>query len=497
MRYPSRIFGAALTVGLFALPPVLGAQVTQEAEGTGGSYGYIRALEGSAYLIGATTGERIEVEVNEPLLTGDQVFTAAGARAELLLSDRNIVRLSDAAQLELRSLAASPDDRNDRTILFMRRGLGQLVVPDAFLGTFYPTVETPDGVVQLLGAGAYLIEVTDGTTVITVRQGSAQVETGNETMTAAAGEEVVVAGAGQARMHRRPARGTVALERWGQRLASEYGGEVPYVDEELRYAAAPMASHGKWVHVGGAYAWRPYVGAGWRPYLVGRWRYTPSGLLWVSYEPWGWVPYHYGYWNYVSGYGWLWYPGRYFAPAWVVWYWGPAYVGWVPYGYYRHHYGFKFRFGFGTHGYAYGPARHFRHWTFVPCERFGHRYQQRWALEGYDIGHGKYHFDAGIVTTDTRPLASSGGGGGNAGRWSLRRWTGIRRRPPRPQPARPAGSRCGTRRRTRGSRPRDLALTRACGNHPERCSGYRRGRGGRRSVRALTRGPRPDSRRAA
>lgn len=80
------------------------------------------------------------------------------------------------------------------------------------------------------------------------------------------------------------------------------------------------------------YVWIPGCATiDWNPYSNGRWVFTYAGWIWISYYSWGWAPYHYGRWFYSYIYGWIWLPGRYWAPNWVIWrHWGP-YVGWYPY----------------------------------------------------------------------------------------------------------------------------------------------------------------------
>jgi hypothetical protein len=79
------------------------------------------------------------------------------------------------------------------------------------------------------------------------------------------------------------------------------------------------------------HVWRPYTWWGWRPYVDGHWIYTSYGWTWDSPEPWGWT-FHYGRWGFSNLYGWVWTPGYVWGPAWVDWYWGDGFVGWVPLG---------------------------------------------------------------------------------------------------------------------------------------------------------------------
>jgi hypothetical protein len=70
----------------------------------------------------------------------------------------------------------------------------------------------------------------------------------------------------------------------------------------------------------------------WRPYTDGRWAYTDRGYTWVSNEKFGWATYHYGRWARLKGHGWVWVPGKKWAPAWVSWRQSDQddYVGWAP-----------------------------------------------------------------------------------------------------------------------------------------------------------------------
>jgi uncharacterized protein DUF6600 len=79
--------------------------------------------------------------------------------------------------------------------------------------------------------------------------------------------------------------------------------------------------------------WTPSVaetGPGFVPYVSGgRWVYGDD-YAWSSDYAWGWAPFHYGRWVHIEARGWSWIPGREYAPAWVEWRTGDAYVGWSP-----------------------------------------------------------------------------------------------------------------------------------------------------------------------
>ena len=91
-----------------------------------------------------------------------------------------------------------------------------------------------------------------------------------------------------------------------------------------------LDAHGQWLNLEGlGYAFRPRVASrsSWRPYQDGRWVWTNHGWAWDSPEPFGWACYHYGRWTQLSRHGWVWIPGREWAPAWVSFQWKLYRVG--------------------------------------------------------------------------------------------------------------------------------------------------------------------------
>ncbi len=95
--------------------------------------------------------------------------------------------------------------------------------------------------------------------------------------------------------------------------------------------------YGAWMDFPGyGRVWQPssqYVGADFYPYgSGGRWVSTNAGWVFDSDYPFGWAVFHYGRWFRDDNYGWLWTPGRRWAPSWVSWRAGGQYVGWAPMG---------------------------------------------------------------------------------------------------------------------------------------------------------------------
>jgi hypothetical protein len=97
-----------------------------------------------------------------------------------------------------------------------------------------------------------------------------------------------------------------------------------------------LSSDGHWFNDDDyGYVWQPNVAvssSSWRPYADGHWVWTDRGWFWESNENFGWATYHYGRWTNVDGVGWVWVPGRQWAPSWVSWRHtdNDDYVGWAP-----------------------------------------------------------------------------------------------------------------------------------------------------------------------
>jgi len=66
------------------------------------------------------------------------------------------------------------------------------------------------------------------------------------------------------------------------------------------------------------------------PYANGQWVYTDAGWYFAAPTYYEEIVHHYGRWIYSPALGWVWVPGRVWAPAWVEWRVSPGYVAWMP-----------------------------------------------------------------------------------------------------------------------------------------------------------------------
>ncbi len=404
--HPKRLLGLALAAGLILSSPVLADDE--------GRYGYFSVVEGSATV--TQDGERSEVESNYPLMTGDQLWTSYGSRVEAILPDSTLVRVDGNTVLAFDRLAFAADHSSDGTLLYLDKGEILVTVPHDAVGAAQTRVDTPNSTIYLVEPGTYRLESRGYVSTVTVREGSAELLTRDDSSLVRQRERASITGLDRPRVRIDWAGGSDSLERWGAELdrlaAGGYGG--PEVDRSLRYASASLQRHGSWHVESSVSFWRPRVSIDWAPYRDGRWVYTPSGMTWVSYEPWGWVPHHYGTWDRHQRYGWVWYPGRIYRPAWVYWYWGTDRVGWCPTGYYtryygRHHYGrshHNLRLRVGVYGWAGGHHRDYQYWTFVGSDRVYDRHLRRHLRRGHEyVGRSRSDvIPRGLITTDTRGL---------------------------------------------------------------------------------------------
>jgi hypothetical protein len=310
------------------------------------SLSYISYLERYATVQAAEAKENVDAVVNMPVITGDRIDTARGARVEVQLADGSTVWLDEFTTLDFDALAASRENPAQRTVLFLQEGTAAIEIPATAQGDGTVRFDYPGGTLFLSRPGLYRFDLRSGQLHVETHDGLAELPAGVGSVLLRTGQEAALngdAGVQKATLaaanddfwawvdeRRHPAPATRTAEVVGTGSAGR---------------AAVLDSYGTWVYVDAYsnWAWRPYTQTGWTPYNHGRWHWTPVGWNWISYEPWGWYPYHYGSWYLDASFGWLWCWDQVWGPAWVHWLYTPGYIGWCPRGYYdwpyfdRHH----------------------------------------------------------------------------------------------------------------------------------------------------------------
>lgn len=366
----------------------------QENEDDLTSLSYISYLERYATVKAAAQGETLDAVVNLPILPGDRVETARGARMEVQLADGSTVWLDQFTTLDFDSIANTRGFAAARTALYLAAGgIAVEVGPQAAS----VLVNSPAGAVYLARGGLYRLELEDDQLRVAAHRGSAELPAGMGSVLLRAGFAAWVADG--AEVQRAEWSGDADdFWRWvlERRLPPAESRTARYVEKAPK--AYVLDSYGEWVYISDlqAWGWRPRVAITWVPYSYGRWYWTPAGWCWVSYEPWGWYPYHYGSWYFSVSFGWVWFWDPVWAPAWVHWVYTPGYVGWCPRGYYdwwwwhrwenrvhRPHRWSEVSFDFSGRV-RLGHIDH-RPWTFVPEDRFTSSHIERVRVDSQRI----------------------------------------------------------------------------------------------------------------
>ena len=311
--------------------------------------------------------EWVQAQLNRPIVTGDKLWTADGARAELQIGS-STVRLDYQSNFDFLNL-------NDQIAqMQLTHGSLSLDVWRLRAGETYE-VDTPTIAFIANRVGDYRVDVDSqgGFTTVTARRGGGEaVGEGGKRVVIEEGQSIrfndsalndykvnvsspddfdLYCKQRQERHANVPARNYVSENVVGYEDLDEYG----------TWETAPQYGH----------VWYPTaVAADWAPYRAGHWVWVdPWGWNWIDDAPWGFAPFHYGRWAYV-GARWGWVPGPVdvapvYAPALVAFVGGGGFgvnvsvggpIGWFALGpgdvYFPGYYGGHDYFNRVNYGYA-------------------------------------------------------------------------------------------------------------------------------------------------
>jgi hypothetical protein len=285
----------------------------------------------------AGTDDWVTAELNRPITTGDKLWTADGARAELHVGSAAI-RLSGQTGFSFLNL--------DDQIMQMRLTEGTIYVSVRRLDENESIeVDTPNLAFSILRPGRYRLNVNEGgdTTVINVRDGEGEVTGGGSSFTVHPGDQGYFSGTDSLSADVQPLPGQDDFDRWCSErdLREEHAVARRYVSDDV-IGYEDLDDNGGWRQVPEyGTVWFPHTTiVGWAPYRYGHWAWvSPWGWTWVDDASWGFAPFHYGRWVSVGGaWGWVPAPPRaagvvyvrpVYAPALVAWVGGPRYAGGV------------------------------------------------------------------------------------------------------------------------------------------------------------------------
>jgi Family of unknown function (DUF6600)/FecR protein len=315
------------------------------------------ALNNSGADMNSSDVNWVAASANQPFSVGDRIYTRDNSHASVAFTGRNFARLNPNTSLDALSLA----DR--RTQLALRDGSAMFDVGYLAPGELFE-VATPYGAVDLQQPGLYNVGIDNGSVLVSVLSGLAQVVGLSGSGQIGKGEVLRLLGQTAAdvvlsRVDGRQA-GYLIDDYYGYQYPQYYDGRYrdynvylndPYYFDPYRRTNSyryvnsyipglyDLDYYGNWQNLNGyGYAWSPRVDSYWAPYQQGYWMTDyPYGPTWVSSEPWGYAPYHYGRWANVNN-QWYWIPDSVnstplYSPALVAFVpLAQNEIGWVPLG---------------------------------------------------------------------------------------------------------------------------------------------------------------------
>ena len=320
-------------------------RLAQAEDDLPGRVGRIADFSGHLYLSPEDhASEWAEIGLNYPVTSGDNLWVSPDGRAEVDYGGAQL-RIAGDTNLHVSRL----DDSG--IALFVAQG--RMIIRVRVLGPGDAArIDAPNTQLQLMRAGLYRIEVTPDrqATIVTVREGEAQVAIANGSMQTVAGQTLTVTGQDPVRADVRNSIGQDGFDTWSANRDRYYeqGASAAYVSPQM-VGYADLDPYGSWQQDPdyGAVWFPNSVAPDWAPYSDGYWTNVGGwGFTWVDFAPWGYAPFHYGRWARVGG-RWGWCPGHYvarphWAPALVAWHGGPGWglsasrgspvYGWLPLG---------------------------------------------------------------------------------------------------------------------------------------------------------------------
>ncbi|MHB1676467.1 MAG: DUF6600 domain-containing protein [Sulfuriferula sp.] len=257
-------------------------------------------------------------ELNWPLTTGDQLWTNNGGRAELQVG-------SSALHLG-RQTALDIVDLDDRTMqIKVTQGKFAARIRTLPAGQDVE-IDTPNLALQATSPGSFRVDVAPdgGSTMVTVRSGTATLYGDNASLPISAGQQIRFGGTHLQQQAGATSPVADSFDLWVERrdLNEDSSISARYVSPEIP-GYQDLDANGTW-QSDQTYGevWVPTVAVttGWVPYREGHWAWiAPWGWTWIDAAPWGFAPFHYGRWAQVGGL-WAWAPGPYIQA------WSPVYA---------------------------------------------------------------------------------------------------------------------------------------------------------------------------
>ncbi len=229
---------------------------------------YLSYDDGGTVVRSGEDGREVEAHRNLPIYPGDEVVTSRRGRAEVRLSDGNIIGIDRAASLLFLSMVDAYDGDSKETVIELK--YGKIGVHRTDLGRDHVRLDTSNASYVAENEGVYTVETDpDGRDRVMVFAGTLEVRTPTRATRLREGESANVDGRGVYDLIGDQRTSADDFERWFLVRAERFGTyNSKYMDRQLSLLvgrsrrARPAGSF----VTGIGWSWRPYVAVGWRPY---------------------------------------------------------------------------------------------------------------------------------------------------------------------------------------------------------------------------------------
>ena len=152
---------------------------------------YISYDDGGTIVKSGDDGREIEAHRNLPVFPGDEIVTARRGRAEVRLSDGNILGIDRTTALRLRSILDSYEGDSNETVVELR--YGKIAIHRTDIGREHVRLDTDNASYVADREGVYSVETdTRGRDRVTVFDGSVEVRTRQRSTRLRSGESANV-----------------------------------------------------------------------------------------------------------------------------------------------------------------------------------------------------------------------------------------------------------------------------------------------------------------
>jgi len=167
---PPRLPTSALAAAL-----LLAAAVSPEAaEAQREGYTYLSYVQPDVLLVSSAEDDS-SARANMPVLSGDSLVTGAGARAEAVLADGDVVRVDGDTELHFERMARTYDADDDRDLLFLAHGAAAVEVRDVAARDHALRFDTDDATIVAAARGLFRVDAGRRGTEVYVLSGRVEV----------------------------------------------------------------------------------------------------------------------------------------------------------------------------------------------------------------------------------------------------------------------------------------------------------------------------------